>query len=187
MKQYENYTPSPNRVERIAPGVVRMELTQGKFAIVDESDLPDIMLFRWITQKKELPGGDAFYVIANAGHSRSTRSRIHLHRFLMRASESHLVDHWDGDPLNNRRHNLRIATKSQNGANQKLRQSSTSGYKGVYLVPSMPGYWRAMCRKQHVGIYPSPEEAARAYDDAARAAFGEFARVNFPMEGEMAA
>jgi hypothetical protein len=100
------------------------------------------------------------------------------------------VDHIDDDPLNNRRSNLRIASRFQNLGNTRRRADNTSGFKGVswsnrfrYWVASI-GYAGA---KRHLGCYPTAEQAAHAYDEAAREMFGEFARVNFPQEGELAA
>jgi hypothetical protein len=94
-----------------------------------------------------------------------------------------LVDHVNGDGLDNRRANLRPATVSQNGANVGLRAHNTSGFKGV-TWHAQRGRWQARIGcggdRKHLGLYDSPEDAARAYDCAALAAFGEFARLNFP-------
>jgi len=99
-----------------------------------------------------------------------------------------MVDHRNGNGLDNRRANLRPATKSQNGANRLIAASNKSGFKGVDLKK---GRWRAQIKvvgsKIHLGYFDLAEEAARAYDMAAIEAFGEFATLNFPSPGQRSA
>lgn len=96
-----------------------------------------------------------------------------------------LVDHRNGDGLDNRRANLRPATVTQNGMSRRRRIDNTTGYKGV-IYRKDRSYWTAAVsvrgRSQHLGCFSTPADAARAYDVAARAAYGEFARLNFPEE-----
>ena len=89
-------------------------------------------------------------------------------------------DHKDHDGLNNRRKNLRPATRSQNCANSR-QQSGVSGFRGVG-IDRKAGRWIAKISGQHIGAFNTPEEAARAYDSAAGEFFGEFATLNFPEE-----
>ena len=97
-----------------------------------------------------------------------------------------LVDHINGNGLDNTRANLRPATRAQNSANAALRRDSTSGFKGVHRNGPRGLPWRAQIvkagKKHHLGLFESAEIAARAYDVAARELFGEYARLNFPME-----
>lgn len=90
------------------------------------------------------------------------------------------VDHRDGDGSNNRIANLRQANQTQNNANMRMNKNNTSGFRGVY--PVKDGVWAGCIqvngRGKHLGRFMSPEEAARAYNRAARAAFGSFARLN---------
>lgn len=94
------------------------------------------------------------------------------------------VDHRNGDGLDNRRANLRPATHAENMANRGAPQNNTSGFKGVTAYRT--GRWRASItvagRHQHLGYFDTPELAAAAYDSAALAAFGEYARLNLPLE-----
>lgn len=96
-----------------------------------------------------------------------------------------LVDHVNGNGLDNRRANLRAATPGQNQANMRRPRTNTSGFKGVSWF-ARTGKWRAYIgfenRQIHLGYFATPEEAARTYDAKAVELYGEFARPNFPEE-----
>ena len=87
-----------------------------------------------------------------------------------------VVDHINGDPLDNRFANLRLATLTQNQGNRRRSRHSKSPYKGVRLER---GTWVAMInesgRRTRIGRYRTAEEAAEAYHVAATAKWGEFA------------
>jgi hypothetical protein len=106
---------------------------------------------------------------------------ILLHRLIMAPDRSMVVDHIDGDALNNSRVNLRVCT---NGENMRNRHSAcgTSRFKGVYRSK---GRWCAAIRidgrKIHLGLFVSETLAARAYDQAAPIYHGEFAHTNKDM------
>jgi hypothetical protein len=102
-----------------------------------------------------------------------------MHRLIMAAPDGIGVDHINGDGLDNRRANLRLASQRDNSANMAVRASSATGFKGVSWK-RRNRKWQAQIGRTYLGIFASAEEAARAYDHAAREAWGEFAHLNFP-------
>ena len=89
------------------------------------------------------------------------------------------LDHRDGNRANNAWINLRLSTQSQNVANSRRRKASASGFKGVSFC-KFTGRWRAVIKQDYkfrcLGRFDTPEAAHAAYCEAARMAFGEFAR-----------
>lgn len=100
----------------------------------------------------------------------------------MNAEATDLIDHINGDGLDCRKVNLRPCNHAENMRNRARHKNNKSGYKGVY--------WREFCgkfagqitcngKREHLGYFTDKILAARAYDDAAKRLFGEFARLNF--------
>lgn len=92
-----------------------------------------------------------------------------------------LIDHINGVRTDNRITNLREATPSQNVANQATR--SKTGSRGVHYYAERPTKpWKAFIslgrKTKNLGSFATKQEAERAYDAAARRAFGQFARTN---------
>lgn len=98
------------------------------------------------------------------------------------------IDHINGVKDDNRIDNLREATNAENKRNSERYTNSTSGYKGVSYHKDrkkFQAYCQSSCGIQrYLGLFSTDVEAARAYDDFARVEHGEFARLNFPRDGE---
>lgn len=123
----------------------------------------------------------------NKGYVRITRyangerQSYRLHRYILDAKPDQIVDHISMDVKDNRRSNLRFATRSENQANQTKRSTNKSGYKGVSWSKAM-GKWQAVIqhngKSKYLGCYEDPAEAAKAYDAAAIELKGVYARPN---------
>lgn len=159
-----------------ADGTTSVPLGRGYTAIIDTDDVDRVRGIRWTAVKS----GRRVYACSN-----TTVYKGMLHRLIANAPDGVDVDHWDGDGLNDRQSNLRIATRSQNMVNVPLRTNNQSGYVGVSWHRDARK-WRSAIkhddRQIHLGLFASKEEAARAYDVKAWELFGEFARLNFPDE-----
>lgn len=143
---------------------------EGKFALVDDEDFESVSQYRWLLDNKG-------YVRATI----STYRVVGLHQFIMKPPRGMMVDHVHGNPLDNRRSELRVCTRSENNRNKRKHRNNTSGYKGVSFNKDS-GKWAATItfnsRNIQLGFYVSPEDAARAYDEAAIKYHGEFAHPN---------
>lgn len=151
--------------------VIEVPLTRGLSALIDESDALLIDGASWCAAERQ----GTYYAQARIG------GRLwYMHRFILGLPERRpLVDHRDGDGLNNQRSNLRIATNGQNGANRSA-YGSTSRFKGVRQRAS--GRWGAQITKDRqpvpLGTFDTEEEAAMAYNAAAIELHGDFAFLN---------
>lgn len=139
-------------------------------AIVEAEDAPLVAGRTWRLHR------DGYAVAGGA-----TR-RVHMHALVLPVDPPLTVDHWNLNRLDNRRSNLRPATRAQQQWNRGPTCTNTSGFKGVSWH-RLRARWRASIRldgrQVHLGLFDDPAEAARAYDAAALDAWGDFARVNF--------
>ncbi len=151
-------------------------LTQGKVALVDDEDYGRVSAYRWMAWWN----GHRWYAI-----TKIDSQRVLMHRFVLAAAPDQQIDHINGDGLDNRRSQLRFVTSQQNSMNRGLRRGANNQYKGVSMTnpPSM-STWKAQIlvdgKRLYLGSYRTPEDAAKAYDAAAKEHFGEFAWLNFP-------
>jgi hypothetical protein len=156
-------------------------LTKGKVAIVDDEDFEYLNQWKWTYLPGKNDRGYAYRRKTIEGKYRC----IYLHRFIMQTPEDMDTDHINGDPLDNRRENLRICTTAENLANRtKLTTRNTTGYKGVCfdkkkgLYYAQIGWQRKGIRKNFViGYFTDPKKAAKAYEEEALQRYGEFAKL----------
>jgi hypothetical protein len=153
-------------------------LTRGLVALVDDDDYDELTKTSWYAAKHKFG-----YYAARGQRINGRTCGILMHRQILRTPAGLWTDHINGDKLDNRRANLRIATPANNIHNTPPR--GTSGYRGVSFHPHT-GKWRARLKVAGIttslGLFDSAEAAARAFDAAAPEIYGEFAWLNFPDE-----
>ena len=154
-------------------------LSTGHIAIVDDDDYERVSAHKWTLHDNY---GRGFYARTNIRRATVERkySSLMLHRFIANAKPGEVIDHINRNGLDNRKENLRIATRSTNAANSKHRcDRSTSPYRGAYKAQNR---YKAQIRVNgkllQLGSYICPKEAALAYDYAAKHFFGAFATLN---------
>ena len=169
-----------------------IQLTQGKRSIVDDDDYERLNKYNWsytnhgYAQRRKIIDGKS--------------SIIHMHREIMGLTfnDGKFVDHINGDRLDNRKENLRLCTRTENNHNMKIGKHNKSGFKGVFHRTVKKKYlgrdgtrktYHHWCAKIMInrkaillGTFPYTEEgkiqAAKAYNEAARKYYGEFAYIN---------
>lgn len=151
-------------------------LSRGKFARVDDEDYTWLDSWKWYCSSS----GYAIRTVNDlAGIGGKKTRTIHMHREILRAEEL-VVDHIDGDPLNNQRSNLRTCTHSQNMWNRRHQVGSKSKLKGVTKNQKSPGYISRITvdnKTIYLGTYGTEMEAHLAYCNAAEAIFEDFSRL----------
>lgn len=154
-----------------------IKLSNGLVARVDKTDFEAVRCFPWFAVKQ----GNIWYAHANVTDCQGHRI-LKMHRMVAGALRGQAVDHRNGDGLDNTKGNLRLATKSQNAANGAKHKDGKSKFKGVSF-DKQTGKWRAQLfaqgKRVNIGRFVLEEDAARAYDGAAKQAFGDFSRTNF--------
>lgn len=149
------------------------------FAIIDADDLPRVERIRWGARKS----ASGVYAHATSLYG-IPKHHTRMHAFILKAEPGQLIDHINGDTLDNRKANLRIVTAAQNAQNRlmSLTPGKSSRFKGVYWDGSK---WLvnigANGTSIRVGRFDDEIEAALAYDEAAKIHHGEFARTNEQM------
>lgn len=169
--------PKRVRTIRIEGNLAFVPLTKGYEAVIDACDASLVAAWNWHARTDT----NTVYAARNIEKDASgLRGAISMHRQISNNPDGMEVDHWDGDGLNNRRINLRIATKSENQRNRKTSTLSQTGLKGVSPY-NRNGTWHARIsingKRISLGYYKTPEEAHSAYCNASAEMHGEFGRT----------
>ena len=150
------------------------------FALVDDEDFERVNKFRWCMDIQH----GIYYAVRTVRDNTGRCSQEIMHRKIMNCETEKIIDHIDGNGLNNQKSNLRFCTNQQNQMNRKPNEKSESRFKGVVFDHNNNNKCRALIRNngklKSIGYFKNEIDAAKAYDKAAKECFGEFARLNFP-------
>lgn len=153
-------------------------LTRGEFAKVDPEDYIWLSQFRWHCKTNK----NAIYAVRNISENGKSK-RIFMHRLIMNTPPHLVCDHINHNGLDNRKARLRNCTISQNNANSRSARGASSKYKGVSWSKRRRK-WSAYIKtggiQKNLGCFVDETDAAKAYDEAAKKYFGQFAALNFP-------
>lgn len=154
-----------------------LPLSRGMVAIVDDED------FDWLNQWKwSLSFAGNNPCVRRMVNRKGVRVRYRLSRLITNCPDGMWVDHANGDPLDNRRENLRICTPAQNAQNRRIRSDNTTGFKGIFPsnLKSKPFASSLIVNgeSKYLGYFETAELAHAAYCSAAKEHFGEFARTS---------
>jgi hypothetical protein len=157
-------------------------------ALIDDEDWWVIAWGKWSVPKT---GGWAGYAVTTTERF-GKKQTLALHRIVMRAEPSELIDHRNGKTLDDRKDNLRSSDKKVNAYNMRSSKHQKIGrFKGVFRSQTRSVRWRAQIgiteangklKQYHLGSYGTEEEAARAYDAKALELFGDAAALNFEVD-----
>lgn len=158
-------------------GLTYIPLTRGFRALVDRDVAEEAAQWNWFARTKGHGSRNTYAV--RTDYSGEKTATIQLHTLVLPPKEGFVVDHINGDTLDNRRCNLRYATLSQNMINRRMPRRRP-GARGTYQTLS--GRWAAAIAKDgrrcHLGVFDTLDEARSAYNEAALRLHGEFALLS---------
>lgn len=159
--------------------MIELTSVSGDIFIIDDGDAQRLDGFRFYS-KRTLRSGSVRAVSVKAYRDGKGRPLTHV---LMDVPTGYVVDHINGDPLDNRRENLRVCTPKENGRNIRRPVGARLPFKGLqYRAACRTRPWIASIRfegkRQQLGRFATPEEAHAAYRAAALKLYGEFARFD---------
>lgn len=157
----------------------QIPLTQGRFALVDDSDYDFLMQWKWYARFD--PTNNTWYAVRKKSID-GRQTTLQMHRIILGLTDSKIkCDHKNGEGLDNQRQNLRPCTNAQNCKNRKLNSNSATGFKGVHFNKRQKKYAALIIadkKRISLGYYRDAIDAAKAYNEAAKIHHGEFARLN---------
>ena len=122
--------------------------------LIDAEDIDKIKNYRWCLAKN-LNGG--WYAFTNCEKGK----KMYLHRFIMDCPEDKVIDHKNGNTLDNRKRNLKICTQRQNNQNKKMSNNNTSGYRNIYWN-KINNTWDIQIKHKRIGQFKELEDAVKA-------------------------
>ncbi len=154
---------------------MKIPLTQGKFAIIDDEDYPLISSYKWYYDQI----GYAATNLSRKKFGKQSHHTLRMHVLLLGKKNGYEIDHVNKNGLDNRRINIRLCRHAENIHNAKMRKDNTSGYFGVKRNGRnwCAQIWNNM-KQINLGTYKTKTEAALAYNQAALKYHGEFAKLN---------
>jgi hypothetical protein len=162
-------------------------LTQGKRAIVNDEDFERLSGFKWNAHWT-----GAHWVVRRYSHMKRNQKGTWISQYvpitheILGKKDGMIVDHRNGNPLDNRRENLRFATVSQNLCNRKVqRNNKTTGVKGVWVNPRDGRFYTCVTlngKRRWLGSFCTLSDATHAYNEAAEKLHGDFAYIKRPEE-----
>ena len=156
--------------------MVKIELTQGKHALIDDDDYNRILKYKWCAHFEH----NNWYAVTGKVIN-GKRHTIRMHRLIMDAMPGEIMDHINGNGLDNRKENLRFCTAKQNCWNSGSRKGTSSKYKGVSKrkgTRKWESYININGKRKHLGFFHTEKEAAKRYNQQAVLVYGQFARLN---------
>lgn len=157
-------------------GMMRqIPLNNGMTCMVDDEDFPLVSQFNWWADKDR----NTYYAVTKVRQHDGHRKRMSMHRLILSAKADETVDHENQNGLDNRRSNLRMATREENASNRRV----GANYKGIYQSKKSSRWYAVLTCKQNryrSKVFATPIEAAIAYDMMAIQYHGDFASLNFP-------
>lgn len=145
-----------------------------KIVLIDDEVFDLVSRYKWFIQKDE----NTFYAYGYLNIPRPNRKAIKMHRFILSLSNpKDVVDHIDGNGLNNTASNMRVTSHANNMQN---RVSHLGKFKGVWKYKN--GKYTSSIsingKQKYLGLFDTDTDAAMAYNNAALLAHGQFARLN---------
>lgn len=143
-------------------------------------DYDDLIRYRWYAKHRNHTTYAVRYEYLGK-HIGVRQLGMHRHILGLKFRQKKEVDHVNGDGLDNRKVNLRIVTRAQNTRNRGVSKNRVLQFKGVeknHMCATYRAQIRLKNKKVHLGCFRTAEEAAHAYNRAAKKAWGKFARLN---------
>jgi hypothetical protein len=148
--------------------VIKIPLTNGRYALIDSADLPIVEKLAWYYN----PSGYADTHLSRKKH-------VSMHRMILSATDNQSVDHIDHDGLNNRRSNIRLCTQSQNSMNRRAQSNNSTGIKGI-CFDKRRNEWHASVKAGDVvkqKNFKAIEDAISAHTQWVKELHGDFACI----------